>query len=155
MQKIKVTKKKGFITLGVVIGIFMLGSGIAYYILSHQSTGQVTIKDGITGFVVTADLSDINISVNESLTNTQQIILENENGGLLMYYNLTTFVNGTDPSCDEIGDVSFELSSDEGVIDHQGNFTMEAGTNTFDFTSSAINDRTCPQTIDVTIDFLE
>ncbi len=150
-------KSKRFMTL-LIFGMFvMLGSGVfAYYVMSHQSTAQVTIQGGVSAFGITADLSDITISVNESLTNTQQIILENDNSNLTMFYNLTTIVNVTDGNCSGQNDVSFELESlDDGVIDQGGNFTMRPGTNVFNFTATAINDRSCPSIIDVTLDFTE
>lgn len=152
----KLMKNKLFMTLLVSMVVVMFSSGVfAYYILSHQSTNEYTISGGISAFGITQDLAPVTIDVSSNLTDTQQIILTNDNSDLDMQYNLTTNINITDPGCSGENDISFELSSDEGVIDNGSNFTMEAGTNTFNFVVTAINDRVCPSIIDVTIDFTE
>lgn len=156
-EKLKVLRKsKGFLFVTALFVISLMGTGLAYYVLTHQSQTTYTIQGGVSAFGVTEDLSPAVIDVSVDLTDTQQIILTNDNSPLLMIYNLTTSVNNTDSSnCDEVNDISFLLEKDNVTINGDGNFTMDAGTNTFDFSVTALNDRVCPSTIDVTIDFAE
>ncbi len=156
LKKLKGSKKFMFLfAFGLIV---LVSTGVyAVYILSHQSTTTYTIQGGISDFGVVADLSPFTFNVNnESLTNTQQITLQNDNSDILLNYDLNVSITNLDPiNCDEVGDVSFLLEENSTEILDGSNFTISAGETTYDFTVSVISDKACPSVVDVSLDFTE
>ena len=152
LKKLKGSKK--FMVLLVFGVVVMMGSVIAFYFLSYTSTTTYTVLGGVSAFGIIQDLQPTTILVNESLSDTQDIIIENSNGVLDMNYTLgTTITNLDSGNCDEVGDISFLLERNSTEISPNSTFQMNAGNNTFSFTVEAVNDRVCPQTIVVDLTF--
>ena len=155
-QEVKfLMKNKLLMSLVAFTFVFMFSSGVfAYYFLSHQSTITLDVSGGVSSFSVTQDLGAIIIDVSSGLNNTQALVLENANGGIQLNYNLTTDIINSDPSnCDNSNDLIFELRHEGSIVDQ--NFTMNPGTNNFEFITTVLNDRACPQQGNVTIDLFE
>lgn len=156
--KMKTIMKSKPLMLLIAFGfVFVLSSGIyAAYILSHQSNATLNVVGGISSFQIIADISDISLSVNSSLVDLQTIELQNDNGLISLNYNLTTTITNQDPTnCNSDGDLTFELEHEGVVVTDGSNFTMNPGVNNFNFTTTAISDRACPQNGTIQIDFFE
>ena len=152
LKKLKGSKK--FMVLLVFGVIFMMGSVLAFYILSYTSTTTYTVLGGVSAFGIIQDLQPTTILVNESLSDTQDIIIENSNGVLDMNYTIETAITNLDVgNCDIAGDISFLLERNSTEIAPNSSFVMNPGNNTFSFTVEAVNDRVCPSLIDVDLTF--
>ena len=73
-----------------------------------------------------------------------------------MFYLIDVNVTNLDPgNCTINGDVTFELEKDAIVIPTNTSFNMSAGLNIFNLTSTALNNRVCPQNITTSLSFTE
>ena len=142
-----------FLFLAITI---MLSAGVfAFFTFSYDKDVNYEMVGSQGTLLVLVDLSDQISNVSESLTNTQNLTVVNQNGATNMNYVIDINVTNLDPgNCTINGDVTFELWKDTPILNNT-NFTMDAGLNNFNFTSIALNNRICPQNITTSLSFTE
>ena len=154
-KKFSLLYSKLFIFLVVTI---VLSVGVLAFFTFDYNKDVVHQMVGSKGtLLVLVDLSDQISNVSESLNNSQNLSIVNQNGATNMNYVIDVNVTNLDPgNCTISGDVTFELSkSGFGTIVNTSNFTMDGGVNSFTFKSIAINNRVCPQNITTSLSFTE
>ena len=139
------------ITIMLSVGVF------AFFTFSYDKDVVHQMVGSQGNLLVLVDLTDQISNVSESLNNSQNLTLVNQNGATNMNYVVDVNVTNLDPgNCIISGDVSFELSkSGSGIVLNGSNFTMNGGVNSFTFKSIAINNRVCPQNITTSLSFTE
>ncbi len=144
-----------FLFLAITI---MLSAGVfAFFTFSYDKDVVHQMVGSQGNLLVLVDLTDQISNVSESLNNSQNLTLVNQNGVTNMNYVLDVNVTNLDPgNCTINNDVSFELNHvGSGIIFNGSNFTINAGVNSFIFKSIAINNRVCPQNITTSLSFTE
>ena len=135
----------------------MFSAGVfAFFTFSYDKDVTYQVVGSQGDLLVLVDLTDQVFNVSESLNNSQNLTVVNQNGAASMNYIVDINVTNLDPgNCTINGDITFELRKDAVVVGNDTNFTMDAGINNFDFTATAINNRVCPQNVTTSIMFSE
>lgn len=148
LKKSNLLYSKIFVSLGIVL---MLSSGVfAFFLFTYDKDITYEVVGSKGTLLILVDFTNEIFNVSEGLTTTQNLSLVNQNGATNMFYIIMTNVTNLDPGNCTIspGEVSFELGFDPGELILNGtNFTMAPGLNKFNLTTTAINNRVCPQNI--------
>lgn len=136
--------------------LILSSSVLAYYSFSYEKDVNYEIIGSKRNLLILMDLSNQIFNVSEDLTNVQDLKLVNQNGVTNMSYTLNLNVINLDPgNCTIEGDVTFQLGNSDGIILNGSNFTMYSGMNNMNLTTTALNNRICPQNITASLLFSE
>ncbi len=139
----------------VVVTLFLSAGVFAFFLFEYDNISVYQVRGANQTLLILVDLINLTtMNVNESLTNVQELKIVNQGISKNMTYTLLTNITNLSPgNCNATGDMSFEFkkSDFQGVINSSNDFTMFSGTNTFNFTVTAINDLVCPQDIEAQI----
>ncbi|KKN28599.1 hypothetical protein LCGC14_0852440 [marine sediment metagenome] len=154
VKKFNILYSKLFIFLAFVL---MLSVGVfAFFTFSYDKDVTYEVVGSQGDLLILVELTDQVFNVSQSLTNTQELRLVNQNGVASMFYLIDVNVTNLDPgNCTINGDVTFELEKDAIIIPTNTSFNMSAGLNIFNLTSIALNNRVCPQNITTSLSFTE
>ena len=148
--------KKLNVLMFFAVTIILSAGVFAFFTFSYDKDVIYQVVGSQGDLLILVDLSDQIFNVSENLSNTQELRLVNQNGATNMSYVIDVNVTNLDPgNCTINGDVTFELEKSAMVIPNNTNFTMTAGLNIFNLTSTAINNRVCPQNITTSLSFIE
>ncbi len=154
VKRFGILPSKLFVFFAFVL-IFSVGV-LAFFTFSYDKDVTYQVVGSQGDLLILVDLSDQVFNVSESLNNSQNLTVVNQNGAAPMNYVINIDVTNLDPgNCTLNNDVSFELSKDAMVILNSTNFTMDPGVNNFEFKSIAINNRVCLQNITTSLTFSE
>ena len=154
LKKLSVPYSKLFIFVSLTL---LLSAGVlAFFTFTYDKDVTYQVVGSKGDLLILIDLSDQVFNVSESLNNSQNLTVVNQNGVASMNYTIDVNVTNLDPgNCTINGDVNFELRKDAVLVSNNTNFTMDAGMNNFEFKAIAINNRVCPQNITTSLSFTE
>lgn len=151
----RMNKTKRFLVLAVFSFILLGGLATATYFFSVNQQATYDIS-GVEGELsVTIPLSDVTWNLSEGLTNNNSLTINNANGDTDMLVSFDVVVNGTDVTCDEVGDIDYKLYQDGTEVLDSEIITISSGLNILWINSTAIDVRSCPRSDTISISLVE
>ena len=149
-------RMKTFKRTALILGIFIITSSIfvtAFYLVTFKSTGSYVITGGVSEFVVISELVGGTLDVSSNLSLIENVSLDNQDGEFFAVYNNSVIETNLDPTnCNSFGDILYLFEHSNGTeINFGETILIEEGLNEYALEIQAINERVCPQEINVSI----
>ena len=148
-------KQHKVLSLFAVMAILMIVGISAAYIFSYSTIVTYEISGTGENILVLTDLENQVILANESLQYGYPIVLNNPNGEFNTSVNISIYSWGYDQNCDLTNDVVVRLFNENSEILHNSNITIVPGENAYSLNLTLLNERICPQKMNVSLIFSE